>query len=247
MSYEKCSICRSHMDGTSQDYQLVCNHRFHTECIIDSLRHNPECPVCRDTGGVVVNNIFDDGYETPPLIHTSEPSHINQCAFCAKTNPSSDLYETYQLIQKLGNSLIKNKYNELKTLNHQFKELEDEFKHQLHNGIVDIKKKFERDRQLLYHRIGKSDNYIKYRNIYQRTKTINMNFKKELNKQILELGYENDELLIKLVDYFYVNSMKKKKTNWSLKTHIDNCRKYSLKKYAPTETKQVNKLHILEI
>jgi hypothetical protein len=32
-----------------------------------------------------------------------------------------------------------------------------------------------------------------------------------------------------------------------LKTHIDNCRKYSLKKYAPTETKQVNKLHILEI
>jgi hypothetical protein len=247
MSYEKCSICRSYMDGTSQDYQLVCNHRFHTECIIDSLRHNPECPVCRDTGGVVVNNIFDDGYETPPLIHTSEPSHINQCAFCAKTNPSSDLYETYQLIQKLGNSLIKNKYNELKTLNHQFKELEDEFKHQLHNGIVDIKKKFERDRQLLYHRIGKSDNYIKYRNIYQRTKTINMNFKKELNKQILELGYENDELLSKLVDYFYVNSMKKKKTNWSLKTHIDNCRKYSLKKYAPTETKQVNKLHILEI
>jgi hypothetical protein len=247
MSYEKCSICRVPMDGTSQDYQLGCNHRFHTECIIDSLRHNPECPVCRDTGGVTVNNIFDDGYETPPLIHTNEPSHINQCAFCAKTNPSSELYEMYQLIHKLGNSLIQNKYNELKTLNHQFKELEDEFKHKLHGGIVDIKKKLERERQLLYHQMGKSDNFMKYRTIFQRTKIVNMNFKKDLNKQILELGYENDELLSKLVDYFYVNSVKKQKTNWSLKTHIDNCKKYSLKKYAPTETKQVNKLHILEI
>ena len=247
MSYEKCSICRVSMDGTSPDYQLVCNHRFHTECIIDSLRHNPECPVCRDTGGVTINNDFEDGYETPPMLHTNEPSHINQCAFCAKTNPSSELYEMYQLIHNLGNSLLKNKYSELKSLNHQFKELEDEFKNELFGGIDNLRKKFEREREILYHRIGKSDNYNKYRNIIKRTKIVNMNFKKELNRQILELGYENDELLNKLVEYYYVNSIRKKKTNWLLRPHIYNCQQYSLNKYAPTEQMQVNKLNILEI
>lgn len=48
---EFCSICREIMDDNKQHYLLKCNHHFHTECIIDSLRCNNECPVCRDTDG----------------------------------------------------------------------------------------------------------------------------------------------------------------------------------------------------
>ena len=48
---EVCSICREVMDDNKQNYLLQCNHRFHTECIIDSLRASNQCPICRDTGG----------------------------------------------------------------------------------------------------------------------------------------------------------------------------------------------------
>ena len=63
---ELCSICRENMDETRQHYMLVCNHRFHTECIIDSLRTNNECPICRDRDGnnPFVSNNYNNSYET---------------------------------------------------------------------------------------------------------------------------------------------------------------------------------------
>jgi len=42
-----CSICLE--SDTSGCYVLSpCNHKFHTNCIIESLRRNgPKCPLCR--------------------------------------------------------------------------------------------------------------------------------------------------------------------------------------------------------
>lgn len=66
---ETCPICREYMDTVKQNYVLVCNHQFHTECIIDSLRTNNECPVCRDTGGH--QHFTSDKYYNDPQANTS--------------------------------------------------------------------------------------------------------------------------------------------------------------------------------
>ena len=42
-----CSICLE-SDLSNCHILSPCNHKFHTECIIESLRRNgPKCPMCR--------------------------------------------------------------------------------------------------------------------------------------------------------------------------------------------------------
>lgn len=46
---ELCSVCRCDMDPADQSViSLECNHRFHSQCIVQSLRYSPRCPMCRD-------------------------------------------------------------------------------------------------------------------------------------------------------------------------------------------------------
>lgn len=63
----ECSICRVPL-STEQTYTLPCQHTFHTDCIVTSLRFNTECPYCRDHGGNTCNDDYastdydSDGY-----------------------------------------------------------------------------------------------------------------------------------------------------------------------------------------
>lgn len=49
---EICSICLMTMDSANSTFchSLPCSHRFHTNCIVNSLRFDGRCPMCRDSG-----------------------------------------------------------------------------------------------------------------------------------------------------------------------------------------------------
>lgn len=52
MTEETCLICMESIDD-SLHWSLECNHKFHTECIIQWFRRgNDTCPSCRDQGNI---------------------------------------------------------------------------------------------------------------------------------------------------------------------------------------------------
>ena len=46
-NYITCPIC---LDKIHQKNEVVleCTHKFHRKCILNWLRRNPSCPICRD-------------------------------------------------------------------------------------------------------------------------------------------------------------------------------------------------------
>lgn len=54
MTEETCSICTETIDDfNSLHFTLECNHKFHTECIIQWFRRgNDTCPCCRNQGNI---------------------------------------------------------------------------------------------------------------------------------------------------------------------------------------------------
>jgi hypothetical protein len=231
------------MDGTTQEYMLECNHRFHTECIIDSLRRNPECPVCRDTGGILQpvsgNNEYDLFFLPPIQHHTNDKKHINECVSCGKNNPESDIYFMYQLIKKMGQELIMDKYSNLPQLNQDLKEVEVHFKNDLQTKLFKLESKYNLEKQYLYHNMGNSDIYKKYTDIKKQTKMINHTFKKNFVELIKDIGYDTtDEDFTNILNEFYKTCIKKKH-NWSFINELLLCRKYALKKYAPPASNEL--------
>ena len=45
-----CSICLAATCGDEPCHTLACSHKFHTSCIVQSLRYDSRCPMCRDEG-----------------------------------------------------------------------------------------------------------------------------------------------------------------------------------------------------
>jgi len=228
---EKCSICRSLMDGSSQDYKLACSHRFHTECIIDSLRHNPECPICRDTDGIEVKHWSDnDIYQQ---IHNDSISHINSCVSCGKNNPKSDFYSTYKLISELGSEILINKYVNLKSLNKEYRKTLLELEKEINSSQEEARMRYKKDKIAMYHRIGKSEKYSKYMKISKETRVCNGNFKRELSLYLNKMGYENDDKILSDLVHEYCNTILSTKLNknWCFETDLKYCSKYSLDKY----------------
>jgi len=132
---ELCSICKDEMT-LEQNYMLSCNHRFHTSCIIDSLRKNPECPVCRDTGGV---KKYNNGYYNNGAYNNGEYNngdytmdgnsfdnyihmqHSDFCVHCSIKNKQSNYYDIYSTLYEIidnDDSLFTKKNNAIKTVNH---------------------------------------------------------------------------------------------------------------------------------
>ncbi len=243
MSDEKCSICRVVMDGSMQEYALNCNHRFHTECIIDTLRRNPECPVCRDKGGIQTApdteyDLFFSSSDGVPQ-HSNDPAHVNVCLQCGKNNPQSEVYHMYRLVKQLGKELLRERYPLLPQLNKDLTEIENDLRDDFDSKYSYILKQFKLEIQYLYHATGNSENYKKYIDIKQKTKAINQNFKRDLSEMLKDLGYELDFDTKAVSAEFYKQIMKKKKKDdWSFVNMLYLCRKYSLKKYAPPAESQ---------
>ena len=66
MSYnDTCSVCLDEFsDSQEQATTLSCGHKFHTQCIIKSLRKSNECPYCRDTDGNPVSKVSASNFHT---------------------------------------------------------------------------------------------------------------------------------------------------------------------------------------
>jgi len=113
---ELCSICKDEMT-LEQNYMLSCNHRFHTSCIIDSLRRNPECPICRDTGGV--KSYKDTNYSFDNNLYSTD--HTNLCVYCSIKNKQNNFYDIYSTLYEIINNdnMLSTKKNiAVKSVNH---------------------------------------------------------------------------------------------------------------------------------
>ena len=100
---ELCSICKDEMT-LEQNYMLSCNHRFHTSCIIDSLRRNPECPICRDTGAVKIYN--DTNFSVDNNIYNNyiDSEHSDFCVHCSIKNKQNNFYDIYSTLYEIINN-----------------------------------------------------------------------------------------------------------------------------------------------
>ena len=52
---ETCSICLDNMDLHPTHTINECNHKFHSSCLIESLRRNSGCPLCRGQTEIIHN------------------------------------------------------------------------------------------------------------------------------------------------------------------------------------------------
>lgn len=65
---EQCAVCQE----DASDHRLSCGHSFHASCIIDWFRRGEStCPVCRDRGGVPLE---DDSSEDEGSSYASDSS-----------------------------------------------------------------------------------------------------------------------------------------------------------------------------
>jgi|688.fasta_scaffold542717_2 hypothetical protein len=187
---ELCSICRENMDDNKQHYMLRCNHRFHTECIIDSLRTNNECPVCRDTGG----------YKHFSCSVNLDNYHENNQEFIVKKKICKSKIDDINNIIKLMNDLsesnldIKKIRNEIKAQVKIFKKNTNNLYRNIKSfeNKLDKKHKDEIKEYLVY--ITSTDDFQKgivSKNAYKE-KIIELH--KVINKQILDMGIPSTAL-----------------------------------------------------
>lgn len=186
---ELCSICRELMDDKKQHYILKCNHRFHTECIIDSLRANNECPICRDTDGYKSFKSKHDYYD----IQYENNNTIKKNAIKLK---SDDFYNILKLMNEISESSI-----EIKRLRNDIKKQVIIFKKNTNNIYRNTKtfrnsldKKYKEDINAYLLSITSSEEFEKSvisKNIYK--DKIN-ELHRIIYKQILDMGIPSDAL-----------------------------------------------------
>jgi hypothetical protein len=184
---ELCSICREVMDDKKQHYILKCNHRFHTECIIDSLRANNECPICRDTDGY---KSFVSKYEHNDIQYENYNT-IKKNAFKLK---SDDFNNIIKLMNEISESSV-----EIKRLRNDIKKQVTIFKKNTNNIYRDTKiyrnaldKKYKEDINAYLLSITSSEAFEKSvisKNIYK-NKIVELH--RIIHKQILDMGIPSD-------------------------------------------------------
>ena len=117
-----CPICLEELETDSkQKFKLTCGHEYHTECIIQSLRKNNECPYCRDTDGnhkISVyetngfnNNLISDDDE---LLNENNSHFDNMCELLkpVKLSVKNDIKELKIEVKRLekNSTLLLNKF-----------------------------------------------------------------------------------------------------------------------------------------
>lgn len=187
---ELCSICREFMDEKKQHYMLRCNHRFHTECIIDSLRANNECPICRDT----------DGYKSSTFSSYNDISLENDNNLHNKKKISKIKLDDINNILKLMNEIIDSDANmkKLKTEIKNDMKLFKKYTNTIHRNIksfqYDLDKKYKDDINKYLINITSSQDFEKGIN----SKNIYINKIADLHKyiynQIINMGIPNTAL-----------------------------------------------------
>jgi len=232
---ECCSICRDIIDNNKQHYTLKCNHNFHTECIIDSLRCNNECPVCRDTDGYKsFNSSKKDEYI--PFDNNNNKKKIS------KTKQDDINY-----ILKLMNDIIESNID-IKKLKREIKNDIKIFKksaNNIHRNIYsfqnNLDKKYKDDINKYLLCIATSENFENGLNI----KNICLNKITELHKyiynEIIKMGIPNSAL-----DSLNYNSIIKNQFEKNNSIYVDSFY-HELYKSINKNIKKVNNNNIITI
>jgi len=111
-----CPICLEELDiNEKPKFKLSCNHEFHTECIIQSLRKNNECPYCRDTEGNQKISVYNqnnfNGDVTSDEDEDEEDDNNNFDNMCdilkpTKSSLKKDIQELKQEVKRLEKNSI---------------------------------------------------------------------------------------------------------------------------------------------
>ena len=124
-----CPICLEELEiQDKQKFKLTCGHEYHTECIIQSLRKNNECPYCRDTDGNIKISIYDPNNFNNNLISDDDD----------ETEINNNNFENMCEILKPFKNLLK---DDIKELKREVKRIEK-------NSVV-LLNKFRKDGRLI--------------------------------------------------------------------------------------------------
>ena len=220
---EVCSICREVMDDNKQNYLLQCNHRFHTECIIDSLRANNQCPICRDTGG---NNTFvAQDYNTIYNGHSDLAIKKKMCK--TKLDDVNNILKLMNDISESDND-IKKLRTEVKIQTRIFKKNTNSIYRNVKSFQNKLDKKYKDDIKTYLASITSSEDFEKgvvSKNTYK-DKIAELH--KILQKQIIEMGIPTAAL----------DSLK---YNSSIKTQFEKCNDIYVDEYYHDIYNTINK------
>lgn len=187
---ELCSICRENMDDNKQHYMLRCQHRFHTECIIDSLRTNNECPICRDTGGAkhFSSNYYSNDY------HEEDTEFINKKKI--GKSKSDDITNILKLMNELSESNldIKKLRNEIKAQVKTFKKNTNNLYRNVKSFENKLDKKYKDDIKSYLVYIASTSDFVNGLNSKNAYKEKILELHKTIYKQIIDMGIPSSAL-----------------------------------------------------
>lgn len=204
---ENCSICKEDMNK-EQNYMLSCNHRFHTSCLIDSLRINPECPIFRDIGNAIKKDLFKgheiyngDLYNNLNELHSM--NHTDYCVFCSikkQENQYYDIYNTLYEIINNDNELTNKKLEALK-INRKLRKQILIINNTVKNDIITIWKEKENLIKQYYNNKIHSNDFIQIKDSLLLNKPLAQKFGKLLNQRLGELNMHTDSNVETVINY----------------------------------------------
>jgi hypothetical protein len=166
---EDCCICLEPLENSV--YKLPCNHEFHVECIIPSLRKSNECPYCRDTAGNKKANCFtySSDNESDDNLSIDDYKELEEY-IDDKIKDNLDLKDLFKKIQKRTKNAQKSSKTVLSSFNKFLKQY------------------------------AQNDVFKSYQTDYGEIIKLIKNFKNKINKELKNDGLEIDESLNEDVD-----------------------------------------------
>ena len=205
---ENCSICKEDMEK-EQNYMLQCNHRFHTSCLIDSLRVNPECPICRDTGNkpnknnkcnshaIYNGDLFSNFNDFYNMNHTDYCIH---CSIKNKENLYFDIYSTLSEVIDNDNLLMTRKKKALKN-NYSLRRKIFTMNNTVKTDIIQLWKDNDKIIKDYYENKIHSNEFINITETLSTNKPLAQQFGKLLQDKLDELNIYNDLDVIMVINY----------------------------------------------
>ena len=124
---EVCCICLE--DMVDNIHTLNCNHRFHSNCIIETFRNGlTDCPLCRQKAPA-----------RNPYLYIGHLKFNLLKSYAKKKNANKNIVELFEKYNKMNESIKEHKAK-TKTLRQEYAKFKKDY-----DNIITLKLKFERD------------------------------------------------------------------------------------------------------
>jgi hypothetical protein len=183
---DKCSICFEELHNTNKNpiIKLICNHKFHFDCIKQWISNENSCPICRGVGEIHNNNYIQ--YQRH-LVNNDE-SNTNRSNSVAINDDTLSIY-TYN-----SNKQAIKMVNDIEYLNSNSDNTPDTMK-----KISDIMSKYIKNR-FEYIKIGKLDNF----SFHNKANSLIVDFNKQVLFEFLKKLLKRDGLFINLINKYTI-------------------------------------------